>query len=143
MEKKEFKKTLANTLSEYGFVTLNNLSRAETDDLIVVVATQKSNYDNCYYLNYGFLIKELSPDLINPKDNQCDVFGRLNITIDGEKHSSIAIERFCSEDFSSALIKSMNETIKPVLEFGLTKYFELYPAAISTIRLYAKKYLKI
>jgi len=28
--------------------------RAETSELIVVVATQKSNYENSYYINFGF-----------------------------------------------------------------------------------------
>lgn len=143
MDKKEFKKILAFTLSEYGFVTKNNISRAETGDLIIVVSTQKSNYENSYYLNYGFLIKELSPELTNPKDNQCDVFGRLSLNIEGELVTTADFEKISSEDFSSALKMSLNERIKPVLEFGLTKYFELFPAAISTVRLNAKKYLRL
>ena len=141
MDKKEFKKALATTLLEYGFVMKNNISRAETDELIIVVSTQKSNYENSYYLNYGFLIKELNPELTNPKDNQCDVFGRLSLNIDGELATTADFENISSEEFSSALKISLNERIKPVLEFGLPKYFELFPTAISTVRLNAKKYL--
>lgn len=141
MTKIEFQKTLFNVLSEYGFVMKNGIARVETDDLIIVVSTQKSNFENSYYLNYGFLIKELRPDLARPKDNQCDVFGRLNLTVDGKLAKSVDYEKTSSELFSIALKNSLNDRIKPVLEFGLNKYFELYPKAISTVRLDAKKYL--
>lgn len=141
MDKKEFKRILATTLTEYGFVTKSNISRAETDELIIVVSTQKSNYENNYYLNYGFLIKELSPELINPKDNQCDVFGRLSLIIDGKLAPTVDFENISCEELLSALKISLNERIKPVLEFGLTKYFEAFPTAVSTVRLRAKKYL--
>lgn len=141
MDKKEFKKILATTLSEYGFVTKNNISRAETDELVIVVSTQKSNYENSYYLNYGFLIKELNPELTIPKDNQCDVLGRLSFNIDGEIWPTADFENISSEEFSRALKMSLNERIKPVLELGISKYFEIFPTAISTVRLNAKRHL--
>jgi len=37
----------------------------------------------------------------------------------------------------------MNEKIKPVLEYGLKKYFEINPLAINTATLKAKQYLNI
>lgn len=141
MDKREFKKTLAKVLSEYSFTTQNNIARLETDGLIIVVATQKSNYENKYYLNFGIVIKELHPDLHNPKDNQCDVFGRLNLTITGELKTSVDYESIDSENFSIALRESLNRKIKPILEIGLLKYLELYSATISTVNLKAKKYL--
>lgn len=141
MDKKEFKKILTSTLLEYGFVSRNNVSRAETSELIVVVSTQKSSYDNSYYLNYGFLIKALSPELTMPKDYQCDIFGRLHLNINGIILPALDILEIGSEEFSSALKMSLDERIKPVLEYGLSKYFEILPGAISTVRLNAKRYL--
>lgn len=141
MNKKEFKKSLANVLSEFGFTTKNNSAKIENDKLIIIVTTQKSNYENCYYINYGFLIKELSPELANPKDNQCDVFGRLGLTINGEQHNTIDFEKITLEDFSEALRISLKESISPVIDFGLMKYFEMFPTATSTVRLKARKYL--
>jgi len=84
MNKKEFKKALTKVLFEYGFEIKGNIFRAETSELIVVVATQKSNYENSYYINFGFLIKSLNPEILNPKDNQCDVFGRFTLVISGK-----------------------------------------------------------
>jgi len=141
MDKKEFKKLLTIILEEYGFTTKNNISRAETDELKIVISTQKSNYDNSYYLNYGFLIKELSPELTLPKDNQCDVFGRFNFNIDGKVSQNVDFQNINSEAFSIALRMSLNERIKPVLDFGISKYFECFPTAILAVRVKAKKYL--
>ena len=143
MDKKEFKKALADTLSEYGFVTTSNIARVETDKLIIVVSTQKSNFENSYYLNYGFVIKELNPKLINPKDNQCDVFGRLNLTIDSKMFMLVEYEKISRKEFSTALKFSINEKINPVLKSGLQKYFELFPSAVSTVGLRAKEYLEL
>jgi len=141
MDKKEFKKALAGVLAEYGFQTKGNIARAETDELILVVATQKSNFENSFYINFGFLIKSLNPDITNPKDNQCDVFGRFVLDILGEAKNSINHELINSGDFCDALRKSMDDKIKPVLESGLKKYFELNPMAMNTATLKAKNYL--
>jgi hypothetical protein len=141
MDKIDFKKILTSTLSEYGFVSKNNVSRAQTSELIIVVATQKSSYDNSYYLNYGFLIKALTPELTMPKDYQCDIFGRLHLNINGVILPALDIEKISLEEFSSALKMSLDERIKPVLEYGLSKYFQILPEAISTVRINAKRYL--
>lgn len=141
MDKKEFKKALAQVLSEYGFQTKGNISRAETNELIIVVATQKSDFENSYYINFGFLIKSLSPDIINPKDNQCDVFGRFTLEFFGEVCTSIHYESITIDEFCDAFSKSMKDKIKPVLESGPKKYFEINPLAINTATLKAKQYL--
>ncbi|GAA0756109.1 DUF4304 domain-containing protein [Clostridium sartagoforme] len=141
MNRKEFKKALCSVLSEYGFETKKNISRVETKELIIVVATQKSNFENSYYINFGFLIKSLNTDIDNPKDNQCDVFGRFNLDINGEKRSVIEYEFIEHEEFCYKLRKSLDYTIKPVMDFGLKKYFELFPMALMTATLKAKEYL--
>ena len=141
MNRKEFKKSLKEVLSEYDFQYKDKIYNLTTDDLIIVIATQKSNFDNNYYLNYGFLIRELNPNLSAPRDNQCDVFGRFELVINRKKNNSIEIESIDPYEFSLALRKCLDEIIKPVLEFGLKKYFELYPMEINVTTLNARKYL--
>lgn len=89
------------------------------------------------------MIKALSSDLTSPKYTQCDVFGRLNLYISGKFSTTVEIENISCEVFSESLKVSLDERIKPVIEFGLTKYFDLFPTAISTVKLNAKKYLNI
>ncbi len=144
MNKKEFKTALTKVLTEYGFENnKGNIFRTETDELIVVVSTQKSNYENSYYINFGFLIKSLNPEMLNPKDNQCDVFGRFTLCVSGEEYTSIKYELINIDEFINAFNQSVNEKIKPVLDFGVKKYFEINPLAINTATLKAKQYLNI
>lgn len=50
----------------------------------VVINLQKSNFDNSYYINYGFYVKDIHNDLQYPKNNECDITGRfLNETNKG------------------------------------------------------------
>lgn len=66
MDKKEFKKALNSILKPYGFEYIKKAYYQSNDELTVVIAAQKSNFDNSFYLNYGFLIKQLNPELDYP-----------------------------------------------------------------------------
>jgi hypothetical protein len=141
MDKKKFIKTFMTVLSEFGFSENGKIARFETNELIIVATVQKSQYSSSFYLNYGFLIKALSPEVDTPQDNQCDIFGRLQLTISGETKPSVDYEKVNENEFSIALRECLSVKIKPVLDFGLMKYFELFPSATSAINLKAKKYL--
>ena len=143
MEKKDFKKALTEVLSEYGFGYKGNIYTAETEDTIIVVATQKSNYENSYYINFGFLIKSLNPNVKNLKDNQCDVFGRFSIYVNGKVNTTIELDTINLDEFRNSLRKSVDDRIKPVFEFGIRKYFEINPDAINTATIKAKQYLNL
>ena len=139
MDKKTFKKVISEVLSGYGFkVGKDKCFRAETNELIVVIGLQKSNYSEVYYINYGFLIKLLSPDLTAPRDYQCDVKGRFIFGTDG-----IAYESLNEDKFTTAFISELEKRVKPVLDSGLKKYFELFPNYTITANLKAKKYLNM
>lgn len=143
MGKKEFKQLLTEVLNQYGFYLRGNNYILQTKDLIIVIATQKSNFDNSYYINYGFLIKSLNPNLTEPKDNDCDVFGRFIFNINGNAYNSVNIDDFDTKEFSLALAKCIENVIKPIIDNGLKKYFEIYPEAINVASLKVKEYLKI
>lgn len=143
MDKKEFKKALTSILKPYGFEYTNKGYYCSNDEVIVVIATQKSNFDDSFYLNYGFLIKKLNPELEYPKDNGCDVTGRFVF-----KASSNIINTFnLQENTIAELEESVNEVVKtriiPVLEKGLQEYFRLFPEYVVTATLKTKEYLGI
>ena len=77
MEKTEFKKVFGTCLKDYNFEYKDNAYYFNSKSFITVISLQKSNYDNSYYINYGFLIKELNQDVKYPKDNVCDIRGRF------------------------------------------------------------------
>lgn len=145
MDKKEFKQAITKVLSEYGFSLKNKIYRLVTEDLIIVIATQKSNYDNTYYINYGFSIKALHPNIEEVKDNTSDLSSRFMFKFDWKKRKSDSVryEIIDSEKFSTAFKQCVENEIQPVLKYGLKKYFELYPDAIYVTSINAKEYLSL
>jgi len=71
------------------------------------------------------------------------VFGRFTLVISVKNVPALTYELVNIDEFCDAFKKSMNEKIKPVLEYGLKKYFEINPLAINTATLKAKQYLNI
>jgi len=69
-------------------------------------------------MKIGFLIKSLNPEILNPKDNQCDVFGRFTLVISGKECSSINYELVNIDEFCDAFKKSMNEKSSLYLSTG-------------------------
>ena len=143
MQKKEFKKVLENILAQYGFHYVNKAYYLDNDEIIIVIATQKSNYENSYYINFGFLIKKVNPEIKYPKDNACDVFGRFVLDCNGKQYQSMDLDSFNIENLSVSVKNFMEVNIKPVIENGLSKYFEINPKAIFTATLKAKNYLNL
>lgn len=142
MEKKDFKRILQNILADFGFQNKNKAFYFDNDSIITVISTQKSNYENSYYINFGFFIKEENTDAKYPKESDCDVFGRFILEYNGELYHNVDLDKFTSESLSTAISKFIKTNIKPALEFGLLKYLELNPKAMHTMSLKAKKYLK-
>jgi len=143
MEKKAFKKELGNILSEYGFRYINRSYYKETEELVIVIATQKSNFSDEIYINYGFLIKVENPEIQYPKDNECDVRGRFAFQIKGEQLYSISLNSLSENELSDEVTKNMESLIVPVLDHGLAKYFEMYPELVVMANLKAKKHLNL
>ena len=143
MDKHKFKKLLTKILFEYGFTHKNKAYYFISKELITVIAIQKSDYSDVYYINYSFLLKELHPELKFPKDYESDCFGRFILNCNGNNYFNINIGEFTAENFEIAVRNFMEKTICPVITKGLLEYFRLYPAAISTLTLKAKQYLNI
>jgi hypothetical protein len=80
MGKKEFKETLTSIFNQHGFNYVNKAYYNSNEEIIVVIATQKSNFSDTYYINFGFLIKEETSSIEYPKDNLCDISGRFVYT---------------------------------------------------------------
>ena len=57
MNNTEFKKIVGETLKSQNFAYENKYYTFENTDLKVFVGFQKSNFENSFYINYGFLIK--------------------------------------------------------------------------------------
>lgn len=138
MNNKTFKDSMCEILEKNSFCNERNSYYFETKELIIIVSCQKSSYSNGYYINYGFLVKSINEDMERVKVNFCDVIGRF----DGNEKDIFNIDSLDKKQFEKIIQKNINSIIKPVIEHGISKYFELYPEAMWTAKLKLKKYLK-
>ena len=143
MEKKKYKVILGKALAKYGFNFIKKTYYKETEEIIAVVATQKSNFSDETYINYGILIKSESPDIQYPKDYECDVRGRFIFQVQGKQSDSIALDSLNEEELSDMVKENVEKVIKPVLDSGLGKYFEMYPERLIMASLKTKKHLNM
>ena len=82
MNKEEFKKIAKEIFTSSGLSKKGNYFYSISNDLICVVGLQKSNYSEAFYINIGFVLKELRPELVDPKDADGDVRSRFDIEWD-------------------------------------------------------------
>lgn len=134
----EFKKIVQEITSKYGFKYCKKNYYYELADLIVVIGLQKSNYENSFYINFGFCIKEIHNEIQYPKSNECDITCRfLNETGKGIYQRDIQNR----EELVNSLEKNINDFIVPVINAGIKQLFILYPQYSCLASLNLKKYL--
>lgn len=138
MNNVEFKKIVQEITSKYGFKYCNKNYYYELSDLIVVIGLQKSNYENSFYINFGFCIKEIHNEIQYPKSNECDITCRfLNETGNGIYQLDIQNR----EELVNSIEKNINDFIIPVINAGIKQFFILYPQYSCLASLNLKKYL--
>lgn len=72
-------------------------------------------------------MKDIHHDLQYPKNNECDITGRfLNDTNKG----TYQLDTMNAEELVMSLEKNILNFIVPVINEGISKYFELFPNAI-------------
>lgn len=109
--------------------------------MTIVIDIQKSNYSNCYYINYGFCVKEIN-GVKNPNISDCDIMGRFTNYMDNQIEYDFKLEKLEQEQLAISLNKNICNIITPVKESGIHKYFELYPEALKTARSNLKKFIE-
>ncbi len=142
MDNIEFNKTLQECLINCGFILKNKNYYNSTDDLIVVVSAQKSNYDNSYYINYAFLVKKLHMDVVYPKTNIGDVGGRFEYKSNNGKLYYYPLSGLEKEELQDSIKDNIDAVLKPVIEDGLMKYFDMFPNARFAVTKKLQQYLK-
>ena len=143
MDKKSFKKAITDVLDQLGYKKNGKTYFLKTDELISIIGLQKSNYGNDYYVNFGFLIKSINPEIEIPNEHECDVFGRLSFQNEGEKLLSIPFESLDEDKFVYLFKQAYETTLLPSIKFGLSQYFEKYPKAKCMASAQVKKYLNL
>lgn len=140
MDNKEFKKIVQNCVSKYDF-THKNRNFYHEDKLIAVINCQKSHYENAYYVNYGFWVKEIHEETEYPSIEMCDVMGRFHSIIDNKIGYNFCLDTINADCLEEDIKRNMDNLIMPVIKNGIQKYFEICPQAICTAKIILKEYL--
>ena len=82
MDNTEFKKIVQEITSKYGFMYCKKNYYCYLHKIIIVINLQKSNFDNSYYINYGFCVKDIHNDL------QLLASGEISRLLSGENDQS-------------------------------------------------------
>jgi hypothetical protein len=141
MDSGQFKNTLKERLSSKGFKKRGGYFYKEGDGIVSVIGLQKSNFEDVYYLNVGYVIKDLHPSLINPRDVDGDVRSRFSFEEDGK-----GTERFnlymSPEQLGTLLEKNIQELVEPVHSVdGLKVLLTQKPVMLLQTTVKAKKFL--
>lgn len=140
MEKKNFKLIGKSILEDNGFSFRRNTYYQDSKELIICIDLQKSNFSKNYYINCGFLLKKLHPDVKYPKTHTSDITGRFFID---DSRDEFEIDSLTTEEIQCSIQKELEKNILPTLKEGINYYFKKNPEAkvVATLRL--KKYLGI
>lgn len=137
-----FQQIFEDSFSNIGFrLNKKNYFYYSDEELIIVINKQKSYYDNSYYINFGFLVKNIHDDLNNPKIQECDIINRFICKCQGTEREDFPLEMIEETELKECFEDNITRRIIPVINEGIKKYFELYPKAICTASTILKDYL--
>jgi len=141
---KTFKKTVGDFLFGKGFTKKGNFYYLSFENLIIVIGFQKSNFSNGYYINIGYVITELNPNLLTPKDVDGDVRARFSIVLNEKKVDLFDLDNLNEDE----LINAIDDNIRCYVD-GITSVEKLKlllkenPVMLYQTKLVAKQLLKI
>ncbi|NOT51113.1 MAG: DUF4304 domain-containing protein [Chitinophagaceae bacterium] len=144
MELKTFKKIVGDYLSGKEFLKKGSYYYLFLKELIIVIGFQKSNYSNGYYINIGYIISELNPNLLLPRDVDGDIRARFSIESDGEKIDFFDLYKITND----AVVSSLEENSKLYVT-GITTVenlrllLEKNPIMLYQTKLVAKQFLNL
>ena len=141
MDNKEFRKIVRLYFENDGFIYKNKCFYKFNNDLIIVVDLQKSNYQNSFYINYAFFVKALYDRIEYPRANMGDIRGRFVYKNRGVVLDYFSLDSISQAELGNSLEDNINTLLKPVIEDGLNKYFEMFPKAIFTATKKLQQYL--
>ena len=141
MEYKEFVNLLSVSAKKVGFRKYKKDFIYDAEKIVIIVNIQKSNFDESYYINYGFILKEIHNLVEYPKINECDYIGRFTNYLGDKEEYNFKLNSLEKELFENGLKRNISKFILPLIEEGIWKYFDLFPEAIASTKLVLKQYL--
>jgi len=145
MDIKEFKNKVNDSLKSIGFNKKGSYYYKRSDEVICVIGIQKSSYSNCYYINLGYILKDLRPDLEFPREVDGDIRTRFTFDANGKKVDCIDVEAIPNNEY---LMKALEDNILQFVDStlsleGIKELLQKMPVLLYQTKMSAKKYLGI
>ena len=146
MDIKAFRSIVNDVLKEHGFSKKRGGFLKEGAEIICSVGLQKSGFSNSYYINVGFIIKDLHPDLTEPKYTDGDIRCRFSFNINGSETDVLDLDEIPEIDpdsINNSLKLNIKKYINVAFESNLRELLIRYPVLLYQTTLKAKEYFGI
>lgn len=143
MNATEFKKVLRSCLLECGFTSEGESYYIRSHDVICVVGLQKSSFEDSYYVNIGYVLRDLHPDVTAPRYFDGDIRARFSFSAEGQRIDLIDPGALPSKDELNKVVReNVVELIDGVVSIsGLKALLARRPTMLYQTTLKAKKAL--
>lgn len=112
MNKKEFTMACAKCFSGFGFEKVKRSYAKKCGNIVIIIEPVKSNYDNYYWFEYGYIIREIND---RPCDTTCntDLRGSFGLSIgDSDK---MRYDIWPEQLTESELIDALRQAVPKIL----------------------------
>jgi len=142
MELKTFKKTTGDFLIAKRFLKKGSFYYLMFQDIIIVIGFQKSNFSNGYYINIGFVISELNPNNLTPRDVDGDIRARFSIEMEGKRVDFFDLDILSEDKLKIALEENIKRYVDDVISLEKLKLLlQENPVMLYQTKLAAKQLL--
>lgn len=94
----EFKKVLDASLLECGLRREKGAYYKRSDEVICVVGLQKASFADSYYVNVGYVIRAIHPEVVCPRYYECDIGARFTFVMEEKELDLFDPNQFGSDD---------------------------------------------
>lgn len=123
MNNTEFKKIVQESTSKYGFQYCKKKYYCDLDNVIIVINLQKSDFNNCYYINCGFCIKDIHYEIQYPNCNKCDITSRF---VNAMNKDEYRLDKLNAEELVMSLEENIKKFIVPVNHDEISKFLNCF-----------------
>ncbi|PET60663.1 hypothetical protein CN514_14150 [Bacillus sp. AFS001701] len=143
MDIKEFKKFVDEVLLTKGMKKRRSNYYFDNEEIISVLGLQKTSYTNGYYLNFGYVIKDLNTKE-HPNYTDGNIRLRFEFKINRKLTDLIDIYNVEKELLIEQFHKNINNYILPIKKISdLQKLIKKEPELLSQATLETKKFLNM
>lgn len=143
MDVKIFKSQISHLLKSKGFIKQGSSYYSFQKGIIIVISLQKSNFSNSYYINIGYVICELNPSIINPKETDGDIRARFSFEENGKLIDVFDLEKIEEngiDSLSSIIEKNIHKYVDNITSLeDIIKLLEKNKIMLFQTKLVAKK----